>query len=483
MTVEPPESGVSSRRVTADILGQVAARTVNLVLGIVVTLLIARHLGEEGFGEWATIFAVLGITAYLGNLGFDQVAVRRAAAEPGQEAGWIGGLVTLRTAIGVPVALLTAAAIAAVAEDGAVRLAGAVVAASLLLGGVEALRTVFQLRVRNDLVALVELANGAAWGAAAGVVVWQDDGIVALAVAFTAVAAATSAVQAVLALRRARVSLTVSRERWGELVRTGVPVAAGGLLIAGYVRIDQVLVFELAGARDAGLYGAAYRVLDRAQLLPAAVMATLFPLLVRAYSVGAERMRPLVQSSLDVLLLASLPALAFTAVAAEPLTVLLYGEEFADAAPALPILMGAFVLTALGYLTGNVLLVLRLERRFVRYAAAALVFNVALNLALVPSYGFVAAAWITLATEVVVLTLSARAALPLLGGLPGLGRPLRAAAAAAGMALVVLLLDRRGAPIGALAAAGIGTYALLAVALGAARPGELAALLRSRRAL
>ncbi len=54
-------------------------------------------------------------------------------------------------------------------------------------------------------------------------------------------------------------------------------------------------------------------------------------------------------------------------------------------------------------------IVLRLQRVFVRYALIALVFNVGPQPLLLPKYGYIAAAWITLVTELLVETLALRA--------------------------------------------------------------------------
>ena len=84
----------------------------------------------------------------------------------------------------------------------------------------------------------------------------------------------------------------------------------------------------------------------------------------------------------------------------EPAVELVFGREFAPAADAVPILAGAFAVMCIGYLTGNVMLVMQRTRRQALIAAAGLVVNVAGNLILVPRYGFLAAAWMTLAEGV-----------------------------------------------------------------------------------
>ena len=192
------------------------------------------------------------------------------------------------------------------------------------------------------------------------------------------------------------------------MLRVGLGLGAAGILVTLYVKLDQILVFKIAGSHQAGLYGADYRLLDQIQFIPASVMTTLFPLIAAAYPHKRDRVRNLLQMTAEYLAMASLPILVFTIVAAYPIVTLLFGEQFGPAAPALPILAGAFVSISFGYLVGNMVVILELQRLFLRYAAIGLVLNAALNVVFIPRYGFLAAAWITLLTEVTVMSLSMR---------------------------------------------------------------------------
>jgi O-antigen/teichoic acid export membrane protein len=264
-----------------------------------------------------------------------------------------------------------------------------------------------------------------------------------------------------------------------------VPVGVAGLLTLSYGRIDQVLVFWLAGEQDAAHYGAVYRVLDQGQFVPIAVMTTLFPMISAAAHgdrPDLARVRQLLQITADFLAAVSLPVLAFTVVAAGPLVRLLFGGEFADASPALPVLMGAFVLICFGYLGGNMVIVMGLQRRFIRFAVVALVVNVAANLALVPAYGFMAAAWVTLLTEVVVLSLTLRVVLARLEMRPSLRRIVAAGAAAAAMGGAVAGLRAVGVPLGGLVVAAAAVYVPLALLGGAVDVAAARSVLVRRRA-
>ena len=81
---------VGRARAALDVAVQVAGRALNLIPGVVVTLLLARALGDASFGQWSTALAVVQIGATIGDFGLEQVAVRKAAADRGREHEWIG---------------------------------------------------------------------------------------------------------------------------------------------------------------------------------------------------------------------------------------------------------------------------------------------------------------------------------------------------------------------------------------------------------
>lgn len=481
MSVEPVADDLAQvgvRRASKDIGLQLVGRVTNLALGVVVTVVLIRALGDKGFGQWSTIFAVSQIVGYFGDLGLQQIAVRKAAEDPEREEVWVGALLSLRLAISVPVLLLTAGALVVISNDANMRLSAIILSTTAITGALGALTAVFQLRIRNSLTAFFELGNGILWGAAIIAVAALGGSIVAFAIAFTAVSFITVLVQLVIVRREVGIRLRGTRDAWPELLRVGLPVAIAGLLILSYGRIDQVLVFELDGERGAGLYGAAYRIVDRAQLIPGTIMATLFPLIAAAHPADPLRVRAIVQAAIDLLLATALPAFAFTAAAATPLVAVLFGAEFAGVEPALIILMATYVLSSVGYLCGFVIIVLALQKRFIRYAGAALIFNVTLNVVLIPPFGYIAAAWVILATQVMVIGLSLRAILTVLEQRLDLARIARIALASGVMGAAVAFAGAADVPLGLLVVLAAVLYPLGLMTLRAVSREEIDLLMR-----
>jgi O-antigen/teichoic acid export membrane protein len=459
-------------RAAGDVVLQVGARGLNALLGVAVTIALVRSLGTRGFGDWSTLLSILVVVGYLGSLGLNDVALRQAALDPDHEGTWISAVVSLQLMISVPVALITIAAGVLITE-GSAQLAAVLLGVTCLFNALGSARVVFQLRVRNSWTAGFELANGLLWGAAVLTIAGVGGGIVAFAAAFLSTTAAVALVQFAVARRQVHLGISGQRSARRELMRIGIPFAFASLLYLAYTQIDQVLVFQLAGERSAGLYGAANRMLDRAMIIPASIAATMFPLIAGAYRDEIKRMRRLVQTTSEVLLTATVPLVCLVAVISRQLMSLLFGPQFAAAGPALTIFMIVFAITGFSFVAGDLVVVLGLQRRYIIYAAAGLIVNVVLNLLLIPPYGFVAAAWVSLVTEAVVIGLALRRCLSTIDMRLRFGRITRIGVMSAAGGLAALAAREAGLPLLA-----IGGVWLVATAVGwlIVRPWSVAEL-------
>jgi len=233
---------------------------------------------------------------------------------------------------------------------------------------------------------------------------------------------------------------------------------------------DLVFIRIVRGRAEAGLYSAAYTLVAFGANLIVAFAHTVMPVLARLDNDLNERARVFQRSVFQAFALA-LPAGVGAALIADQILGTVFGEQFAGGIAAMRILAWYLPLAAIREMPVVALIAAGQERALLRVNALTALANVILVVALVPSLGLVGAAAATAATEFIRLWLAARAAGR--AGYPSieLRRLLLPAAAALGMA-VLMLLVRPGAlwtsiPIGAL---GYGlTFLLLARVSGFAR--------------
>lgn len=174
------------------------------------------------------------------------------------------------------------------------------------------------------------------------------------------------------------------------------PLGAAVLISALYFRIDVYFIQQWHGFQPVGGYNAAFRLVDALRLLPAAVMAVTFPMLVHT-----SDMR-LVRKIGGRLAVAGLALAAVCGLGATVIVPLIYGESYAYAAPAFAVLSLALPLFFLNYALTHQVIGWDGQRAYLAIVTLALAGNIAANMLLVPTRGMVGAAIATVLTELIV---------------------------------------------------------------------------------
>ena len=178
--------------------------------------------------------------------------------------------------------------------------------------------------------------------------------------------------------------------------RNVLPLGLGVLVSALYFRVDVYFVERWQGLEAVGGYNAVFRLVEAMRLVPAAVMAVTFPMLVQTTDTR------LVQKLGGALTVAGIVLAVICAFGASVIVPLVYGRPYLYTAQAFSILALALPLFFLNYALTHQVIGWDGQRAYLLIATLALIGNVIANLALVPSQGIVGAAIATVLTEVVV---------------------------------------------------------------------------------
>jgi O-antigen/teichoic acid export membrane protein len=181
----------------------------------------------------------------------------------------------------------------------------------------------------------------------------------------------------------------------------GLPFALTFVLTILYFRIDQPLVYALRQHEEAGWYGAAYKPFEALLFIPMTFLSIVFPVLSIYHRQRPGELLDAVNRFFKALLLIGWPMSVGIFMLAHPLNHALFGSSFDRSEPALRILalsLGfAFVNNAfIGALSAS-----DHQASFTWAAGWSLVANLALNLALIPTFGYIGASWATVMTEIV----------------------------------------------------------------------------------
>jgi O-antigen/teichoic acid export membrane protein len=195
--------------------------------------------------------------------------------------------------------------------------------------------------------------------------------------------------------------------RWIEMrsrVRPGLHFAVGLAAQSAYTDLDKAMLPRLAGLADSGIYASAFRFLTVAFLPLNAFLGAVYPRFFETGQHGYDHARRLAWRTLRVTAGYGLAALLVLWVLA-PLLPFLLGSEFADSVNALRLLAVVLFIQSLYYPFADALTGSGRQEVRSRGQVAALLLNAALNIMLIPLYGWAGAAYATIVSQVLLLLL------------------------------------------------------------------------------
>jgi O-antigen/teichoic acid export membrane protein len=192
--------------------------------------------------------------------------------------------------------------------------------------------------------------------------------------------------------RRGLAAPRFDRAEARHLVLEALPVAISLALAQVYFRILIVMISLILTARETGLFGTSYRILEMLLLVPTLVFGVVLPVTAVASAENEGRMRYVTQRTTEVALVSAVGLAVVVAIVAEPVIVLLGGDEYRDAASVLRIQVFALIGFFLNQAWSTLLISIRRQRAIAVMNGIALVVLVALGAILIPTAGIEGAA-------------------------------------------------------------------------------------------
>jgi O-antigen/teichoic acid export membrane protein len=396
---------VATSRSTYNAILLVAARAISKILVLVVVLVTQNALGANQFGQFATVIAISNIASIFNDFGLQVIYLREASKDRSRIQILLANILTTK----IPLSLLSGAilvvAIAVLApslSDLFVPVYALLIATSLA----NLLRSNFYAtgELRYEVVAIagetVVLFAATLFAAASHL------GTAGYIWAYTASYAFTALFAGAITQRRyAKLGFAWNSSLLMQMLRGGLPLAAGFVLATLYFKIDVLILQGLRGFTQVGYYNAAYKFIEGLSFLPAAAMNAFFPALSVAWREGRDVFTREYTRTFKFLLILGVPATVITAIFAQPIVSLTHALP--QAAPALSILgltvVFIFIVNTYVFALGAI----EKQLLFAALTGASVVVNVILNFVMIPAFptdsGYLASSWATVISEALLL--------------------------------------------------------------------------------
>ncbi|MDP3067023.1 MAG: flippase [Methanobacteriaceae archaeon] len=382
------------------------AQIITYVLGFFITMYTARYLGAGGLGILATALSLTGILAIFSDLGTGTLMIREVARDTSLANKYLSNVVFIRVFLIFLMIGMTVLTVFFFKYDQLTTIVIYLITLSVIIGGFNGvINAIFQSNQKMEYVSIGIIINSILMLIGTLFCIYYE-----LSVIYFAILYVLSNILVFIyiitvyiwkfSLPKVEINLGFSK----EIILMALPLSMASIFTLIAFRIDIVMLSVIKDSVAVGYYSASYRFMEVFIFIPGVFATAIFPVFSSFYVSSKESLKNSYQKSFKYLMILSLPIAAGTTVLAEPIILLIYKSSFEPSILVLQILIWAIPIIFLNYITGTILPAMDRQNLLLKLTFIAMVFNVLLNLLILPTFSYVGAAVVTILTEFLVFS-------------------------------------------------------------------------------
>lgn len=368
-------------------------------VGLFIGVWIARYLGPEQFGQLSYAVAFVGLFGAVSALGLNGIVVRDIVRDPESAHVTLGTAFLLQIIGGLSTLMVLVVAIRVLRPDDELMIAMVtVLGVGLIFKSSQVVKYWFESQVQSrfavwveDIVLLlIAAAKVALILAKAPLIafVW----IMLMDTVLGAIGLLVIYWKQVGALR----AWSVRIGRATSLLRDSWPLVISGISVIAYMKVDQIMIGEMRGDADVGIYSVAVILSEAWYFIPMVINQSLRPSLFRLRDSSPSAFIWRLQRQFDLMIWLAVPIAVVMSFASNEVVETVYGRAYLPSANVLAIHVWAGIFVFLNNASWTWYYAENKQHLANIRLVLGLFLNVVLNYVLIPPYGVLGAAWATL---------------------------------------------------------------------------------------
>jgi PST family polysaccharide transporter len=374
-----------------------------MVVGLFVSVWVARYLGVEQFGLFSYATAFVALFSTLSTLGLPSLVIRTITHEPEKREQILGTTFWLQLFGGITALVLAVGTMSVLRQGDQLMLSlVSLLASASIFKAFETIDVWFQAQVQSKYAVLAKNTAFLTVTIVKVILINIQAPMLAFAGA-TLAEAILGALGLILAYRIQGYSLWLWR--WSLSLAKMLLRESGSLILSGftimvYIRMDQLMLGEMLGDQAVGLYSSVVRITESWYFIPMALTSSVAPSIYKAKkelheSLYYRQIEQLLRVLSSIAILIALPMTFMS----ETIITHLFGNDYSAAGPILAIHIWASLFVFTGFGTSSWFIAEELTHLEFRRTLIGAIINVILNFVLIPAYGGVGAAIATVIAQ------------------------------------------------------------------------------------
>lgn len=383
----------SALRIIKNSYSLIVSQLLRYLINIFISVWIVRYLGAELFGAFSYINALTGIFGIFSSLGLQSIIIRELVKTPEESKTLLGTSMFLSFIAGLVAYIsLTITVIALNTGDRLLLFLALINGCAFLFDTLKFFSYHYESLVQSDKVAKINNITIIIVSVLKVVCLYLDLGIYVLSSLFILEAAISGFMLFFLFSRNvySPFKLLFSKRLAKKLLKAAFPLIISGFMISLYSKIDQVMIKNLLGNKEAGIFAVAVRLTELFYFIPVIIWSSFFPGIVAA-KIDAELFRKKINNLYSILIIFSYAVIIVISIFSEFIIVTLYGSEFLEAQVPLIVLIWALLFVSLGIARNAFIFAQDFTKYYMYITIIGAILNIVCNTMLIPRYGIIGA--------------------------------------------------------------------------------------------
>ena len=375
------------------------------ICGFIWTILMARYLGVNDYGIFGFATSLTGILAITVDLGISTHIVRHIATDYNSAPKYLGNAIPLKSIFAIGTIILTLIILILMKSNELVITVTLLFTIEMIIksyinlfnGSFQAFEEGKYQGIGNTIMNLLLLLFIL-------IAIFTDLGLYGIAISYIlANLIALTYEYYVLNKHIAKPKYELDRTFCKKITLVSLPFAVTSLLYIIYYSIDVVMLSNMVGDYATGIYNATYKLISVLTLFYAVYTAVIFPVMSKFYKNDKEMLLISFEKSIKYLMLVIIPLAIATVFYSTDIIHLIYGQEYDAASSVLSILIWTVCLLFISGACNTLLNASHKEVAVTKIYAAAAVFNIVLNLFMIPVLSYNGAAITTVLSDILIV--------------------------------------------------------------------------------
>ncbi len=371
-------------------------KILRMVVGLFVGIWVARYLGPEQFGLFSYAQSFVGLFTAIATLGLDGIVVRELVKDESRRDELIGTAFYLKLIGAIAVLIVLAVTIQFTSNDHYTNVLVFIIASATIFQAFNVVDMYFQAKVLSKYVVYANVISLFVSSIVKVVLILNDAPLLAFAWAtlFDSVVLALGFIYYYVknSSKFSIKNLIFKRETAVSLLKDSWPLMLGGFSFVIFSNIDNIMIKEILGEFDVGIYNSAYRLVTLWYFLPGLILSSLMPSLVNSHQNSELFMGRLLFVS-TLLVWIAIAIFSIYSIFNKEIIFISFGELYVDAILLLSSLSAVNLLIFFNSVWNYWMTVEnRTKRTFLFHLCTALL-NIILNYIFIHKYGVIGAVY------------------------------------------------------------------------------------------